>query len=93
MNMKRTVAAVKMIFTCGLFLILVGLIIFRRDEIKSILDNHVFHNRDDVTLENHNEYYRDYDFMFVKKTDNFTPNRTNPQFRDRYIMIDVLCHS
>lgn len=25
--------------------------------------------------------------------DNFTPNRTNPQFRDRYIMIDVLCHS
>lgn len=25
--------------------------------------------------------------------DDFTPNKTNPQFRNRFIMIDVLCHS
>ena len=73
MNMKKARALVSMIFTCGLFLILVGLIIFRQDEIKSILDNHVFRNRNDVSLGEKNEYYRDYDFEFVKNTDDFSP--------------------
>ena len=71
--MKKARALVSMIFTCGLFLILVGLLIFRKDEIKSILDNHVFHGRNDVALGEKNEYYRDYDFEFVQNTEDFTP--------------------
>ncbi len=71
--MRRFQALVKMLFTCGLFCVLVGLIIFRFDDIQSILDNHVFKDRNDVSIGEVNEYYRDYDFEFVQRTDDLYP--------------------
>ena len=63
--MGRFVALFKMLFTCGLFLVLVGFVILRQDEITTIMNSYLLKNNALVTLEEKNEYYRDYDFMFI----------------------------
>lgn len=72
--MGRFVALFKMLFTCGLFLVLVGFVILRQDEITTIMNSYLLKNNALVTLEEKNEYYRDYDFMFIQNTDNFSPS-------------------
>ena len=72
--MGRFVALFKMLFTCGLFLVLIGFVILRQDEITTIMNSYLLKNNALVTLEEKNEYYRDYDFMFIQNTDNFSPS-------------------
>lgn len=72
--MGRFVALFKMLFTCGLFLVLVGFVILRQDEITTIMNSYLLKNNALVTLEEKNEYYRDYNFMFIQNTDNFSPS-------------------
>ena len=71
--MKRFQSLVKLLFTCGLFLILVGMFIIRQDDITSIVNNHILNRNRNVVLEEVNDYYRDYDFLFVHNVEEFTP--------------------
>ena len=72
-SLKKLVSFVKLLFTCGLLCILVGLIISRQDEIISIINNHILNRSREVSLEEKNAYYRNYDFDLVKNTTDFSP--------------------
>ncbi len=71
--MGKLGALIKMIFTCGLFLVLVGFVLIRQDELTTIFNSYLLKNSGTVTLDQVNEYYRDYDFMFVQNTRDFSP--------------------
>ena len=71
--MKRR-TLVSLIFTTGLILILIGLVIIREDDIVTFISSYVLPNNANVTLGQPNKYYRDYDFNFVKNTNDFSPN-------------------
>ena len=72
--MKKSRILVGFIFTAGLVLILIGLIIIRQEDIVTIISSYILPNNNNVALGNTNDYYRDYDFNFVKNTTNFTPS-------------------
>ena len=76
-----------MIFTCGLFMILLGLIIIRENDIKSIVNTYITPNNK-ITLEKKNKYYRDYDFLLVQNTDNFKPNNYQDLLNIFYTVIN-----
>lgn len=65
----------KILVILGITLILVGLLFYYQKDLQklyySILRN--FQN-ESVVLEDKNEYFRDYDFMFVQNTEDFTPH-------------------
>ena len=63
----------KFIFTLGLLLIFIGLVITRKDDIVSFYNTYLSPNKVTTILEK-NEYYRDYDFEFVQNVDNIVPN-------------------
>ncbi len=72
--MKKAQSLVKLIFTCGLCFILIGLIILRQDDIITVLNNKVFSGSKKVSIEEYNQYYRNYDFEFVQNVDDFYPS-------------------
>ena len=47
--------------------------IIRQDDITSIVNNHILNRNRNVVLEEVNDYYRDYDFLFVHNVEEFTP--------------------
>ena len=63
----------KKLMTVALLLIILGVVLQFRDTIL-IQINNIISSKKVVTLENKNDYYRDYDFMFVQNTDNFSPH-------------------
>ena len=72
----------KKIITFLLFIFLLLLVGFTYTYKETILETYykVFYNNkveEKINLDNKNEYYRDYDFLFVQNTDNFKP--TNRQ--------------
>ena len=68
--MKRFL--INLMITSGLLLILLGLIIVRRDDINTLINKYLSPNKN-IELTNKNEYYREYNFSFVQNTDNFNP--------------------
>lgn len=68
--MKRFL--LNLMVTFGLVLILVGLIIVRKEDITTLFNKYLSPN-EEVKLTTKNKYYRDYDFKFVQNTDDFTP--------------------
>ena len=86
--MKKTIVLIKMIFTCGLFLILVGLMIIRENEIKSIINTYLVPNNTKITIDHKNRYYRDYNFLTVQNTDNFSPNNYQDLLNIFYTVIN-----
>ena len=56
----------KTIFTFGLLLILIGVIILRRDSITTIFNTYFSSNNTKIDITDVNEYYRNYDFEFVQ---------------------------
>ena len=62
----------KLIIT-GILLILVGITISYKEQIIKLYYNYFVKTTKAVTLDSKNSYYRDYDFLFVQKTDNFEP--------------------
>lgn len=62
----------KLIIT-GILLILVGITISYKEQIIKLYYNYFVKTTKTVTLDSKNSYYRDYDFLFVQKTDNFEP--------------------
>ena len=63
----------KVLFTFGLLFIFIGLVVLRKDEITTLFNNYLSPTFSSVKLENKNSYYRDYDFLFVQNTNNFSP--------------------
>lgn len=68
--MKRIVLFVSLV-------ILVIITIVYKDVLLEFYYKKFYNNRQEVTLGDKNEYYRDYDFLYVQNTDNFEP--TNKQ--------------
>ena len=71
--MRKSYQLLKLIFTFGLCLVLVGLIIIRRDDIISIINNRLS-RRNPVNIEEINNYYRTYDFSYVQNVNNIYPS-------------------
>ena len=57
--------------TVGLLLILIGLIITRKEYLIEVYETYFSNNTRSTTLKDKNEYYRDIDFLYVQNTDDF----------------------
>ncbi len=77
----------KRLVTLGITLILVGVLFLYKDDIVNSLHYISIKLGDDVTLTK-NEYYRDYDFMFVQNTDNFSPKNIKDIYNIYYSVIN-----
>ena len=64
----------KILATLGLIFIFIGLFLMKKDDIFTIFNDYVLKENKFVTIGEKNEYYRDYDFTFVKNTNNFSPS-------------------
>lgn len=64
----------KILATLGLIFIFIGLFLMKKDDIFTIINDYVLKENKVVTIGEKNEYYRDYDFAFVKNTSNFSPS-------------------
>lgn len=64
----------KILATLGLIFIFIGLFLIKKDDIFTIFNDYVLKENKVVTIGEKNEYYRDYDFNFVKNTNNFSPS-------------------
>ena len=63
----------KFILLCGLCLIFIGVFVSRKDTIVAFINAYLFGNDTEIVIEEKNEYYRDYDFMYVQNVDHITP--------------------
>ena len=86
--MSKVRALFKLLFTCSLFLILVGFVLLRQEELTTIIYSHVLKNSNPITLEEKNAYYRNYSFLFVQKTDNFNPHSFQELLNIYYTVIN-----
>lgn len=57
-----------------LLIILVGVVIYRIDDITYLVDNYITPKFTPVSLGDKNQYYREYDFNYVQNTNNFEPH-------------------
>lgn len=57
-----------------LLIILVGVVIYRIDDITYLVDNYITPKFTPVSLGEKNQYYREYDFDYVQNTNNFEPH-------------------
>lgn len=64
----------KILATLGLIFIFIGLFLMKKDDIFTIFNDYVLKENKVVTIGEKNKYYRDYDFTFVKNTNNFSPS-------------------
>lgn len=64
----------KILATLGLIFIFIGLFLMKKDDIFTIFNDYVLKENKVGTIGEKNEYYRDYDFTFVKNTNNFSPS-------------------
>ena len=56
----------KKVFGTGILCILIGLIFLYQEELKTLYNKYLNKENFSMKLTDHNEYYRDYDFDFVK---------------------------
>ena len=78
----------KKILFIGLLLILIGIGLYYKEDIVKISYNFIRGANKKITLENKNEYYRDYDFEFVQNTDNFIPTNKQELYNVFYTVIN-----
>ncbi len=78
----------KAIVTLCLLTIFVGLILIRKDDLITIINTH-FLSKNGVELGEKNEYYRDYDFIYVQNTNNFTPTSIQDILNIYYTVINA----
>ena len=76
----------KILVTCGLLFIFVGVFLIRKNDITSYLNKYLNSNKV-ISIEK-NEYYRDYDFNFVQNTDNFYPKNYQDILNIYYTVIN-----
>lgn len=78
----------KKIITLSILMIILGLTINYREPILKFIDGYLYPNNVTV-LDSKNDYYRDYDFNYVKQTDNFTPNSLNDILNIYYTFVNA----
>ena len=64
----------RLLFTVSLLLILTGVVFLKQDSIITIFKTYFTSNDSKVVISDKNEYYRDYDFLFVQNIDNKVPS-------------------
>lgn len=72
----------------GLTFIFIGILVVRKDDIFTIL-NFFISKAAPVELGSKNEYYRDYDFMYVQNTNNFVPKNKQDILNIYYTVINA----
>lgn len=77
----------KKIAILGLILILAGLIITRKEDLITLYKTN-FKNKNQTSIGEKNEYYRDYDFLYVQNTNNFSPNNFQDVLNIYYTIIN-----
>ena len=75
--------------TLGLFIILICVAFYKKDDIMVIVDNYILQNYRNVTIDEYNEYYRDYDFNFVQNTNDFSPENSQDILNIYYTAINA----
>ena len=78
---------INLMITSGLLLILVGLIIVRKEDITTLFNKYLSPNKEVDSIDK-NEYYRNYDFKFVQNTDDFTPDNYQDLLNIYYTVIN-----
>lgn len=73
-DMKKLRIVSKLLFTTGLVLVLAGVIFLRSDNIQTLFNTYFSSNSNKVIIDGVNDYYRDYDFMFVQNVNNIKPS-------------------
>lgn len=77
----------KAIYVILIFVVLIGIYVFRDNIVKLYYQAVIFFSPIDSTLEK-NEFYRDYDFNYVKNTDDFEPNNEEEIINIFYTVIN-----
>ena len=79
----------KKLITLGILLIIAGLTLTYKEDMLEGYYNYFFNGKKEVTLGEKNEYYRDYDFMYVQNTDNFEPQSKQDLLNIFYTIINA----
>ena len=72
--MKKVTILIKLLFTCGLLLVLIGVFLLRQDDILTLVNTYFYNKMENVSIGEKNEYYRDYDFLFVRNVEEVNPS-------------------
>ncbi|MBQ6497938.1 MAG: hypothetical protein IJI58_04415 [Bacilli bacterium] len=78
----------KSLLTFGLILILVGLIMIRKEDLITIIHTYLSPNSS-VKLGDKNDYYRHYDFTYVQNTNDFSPTNIQDILNIYYTVINA----
>lgn len=73
----------------GMAMILCGLIMMRKDDIITIIHTYIKLDEKSVSIEEKNDYYRDYDFLFVQNTNDFVPKNNQDILNIYYTAINA----
>lgn len=79
----------KRFISFGLFLIFVGLVILRQEDLITIVNTYILPNKSFVSIESTNEYYRNVDYQFVQITDEYSPHSFNDIINLYYTVINA----
>ena len=79
----------KKIATLGLLMILIGLIMIRKDDLITLFNTRFETKSIAVTLGEKNQYYRDYNFNYVQNTEEFTPRNKQDIINIYYTIINA----
>lgn len=78
----------KKVITLAVLMIILGLTVNYREPILKFIDGYL-HPNNITVLDSVNDYYRNYDFNFVKQTSNFTPSNINDLINIYYTFINA----
>ena len=79
----------KKLVTLGILLIISGITLYYREDVLEVYYNYFFSSRKEITIGEKNEYYRDYDFLYVQNTDDFTPSNKQDLLNIFYTVINT----
>ena len=78
----------KLLVTIGLLLIVIGLILTRKDYLVEVYETYLSPSTKEVTLDEKNEYYRDTNYLYVQNTDDFSPDNRQELINIYYTVIN-----
>ena len=78
----------RLMFTFGLLLILTGVVLIRKDSITTLFNTHFSSNNTKFSIKEVNEYYRDYDFLFVQNISGKVPSNYQDLLNVYYTIIN-----
>lgn len=78
----------KKVFGTGVLCILIGLIFLYQEELKTLYNKYLNKENFSMKLTDHNEYYRDYDFDFLKRTTNTSPTSKKDLYNIYYSVLN-----